>query len=135
MIAELRNESKDYVTAINGLVEEEKISVKINSQLNDIFNSIEKIEKNIGFPVYASTGEIIFLRNSEERDISKGFLVNRKSEWFLILDGLMSKNGYSLTYQWPFGTSIESYLVNICLSFKSSAFKDDGLSNYFSKNS
>jgi hypothetical protein len=114
-IIELRNRSKGYVTTINALIEEGKFSMLADSLLSNIFNGIGNIEANLGFPVYASTGEVVFLRSFEDKEIFNGFL-DRKNRWFLALAELLSREGYSLRYQWPFGTYIKSYPIDICLS-------------------
>jgi len=131
LIVELSNNSRDHVAAINSLIEEELFALQTDALLNRIFDDIEKINGNVGFPVYASEGEIVFVRSFEADEISKGFLLDTKAEWFLTLSGLLSEKGYSLRYQWPFGTAIKGYPVDICLSFKSHTFKGDGLPDYF----
>ena len=128
LICELKERSKTYISAIDALVDEKKLDVHPDSLINEVFIKVEKTDKNLGFPVYASNGEVVFIREFKQNEISKGF-IDRKQEWFEILGNIL--DGYVLRYQWPFGTKISDYLLEICMSFKSDKFKGNGLPDYF----
>lgn len=129
-IVELNYSSKDHVSAVNALLKQGKIVLQTDPLLNKISNAMEETNEDIGFPVYASTGEIVLLRSLTQEEILNGFM-DKKKKWYFTLENIMSKQGYALRYQWPFGTSIKSCPVDVCLSFKSSSFKGDGLPDYF----
>ena len=130
LIFELKARTKDYTAAIKDLVKEKKLDIQADPLISEIFTEIEKTDVNLGFPVYATTGEVVFLRKFKQNEISNG-IVDRTEEWFKILANILKKYGYVLRYQWPFGTKISGYPLEICMSFKSNEFKGNGLPDYF----
>jgi hypothetical protein len=130
LIVELGKKSEEYAAATNCLLEEKELVLKVDPIMNDVSNSLGKLGANMGFPVYASIGEIVLLRSFDETEISNGF-IDTKSGKFATIAETLAQKGYRVRYQWPFGSKIDKYPVEICLSFKSGSFKGDGLPDYF----
>ena len=130
LIIELKRKTGTYVSILDDLIKQKKLDIKRNPLMDQILNEMEKHEMDLGLPVSTSKGEIVVLRQFEQNEISNR-IVDKTQKWFIVLEKVLKKYGYSLTYQCPSGIDIDHFPIEICLSFKSEKFKGNGLPNIF----